>query len=71
LILLLLTFFAVHVMMMYPKITRNAMRVAALCLLMGGMVAMTALHDTAGAEPDLCRSHRSDAHRRDDRPAGL
>jgi cyclic-di-AMP phosphodiesterase PgpH len=43
LILLLLTFFAAHVMMTYPKITRNAMRVAALCILMGGMVAITAL----------------------------
>lgn len=42
LIFLLLAFFTVHVMMSYPKITRNAMRVAALGLLMTGMIAITA-----------------------------
>jgi len=43
LILLLLVFFTVHVMMTYPKITRNVLRVAALCALMAGMAAVSTI----------------------------
>jgi cyclic-di-AMP phosphodiesterase PgpH len=42
-VLLLVSFFAVHVATTYPKITRNVLRVASLCVLMAGMITLTAL----------------------------